>query len=50
MFMEGQITVKCDSEITNVSTWAANCLAIQNKRFKVSMSKIFGDVQELGFI
>ena len=48
MFMEGQITVKCDSEIVSVSTWANNSLVIQNKRFKVRMSKIFGDWQELG--
>ena len=46
--MEGQITVKCDSEIVSVSTCANNSLVIQNKRFKVSMSKIFGDWQELG--
>ena len=43
MFIEGQITTRCDSQITNFSTWANNSLVIQNKRFNVSMSKIFGD-------
>ena len=50
MLMEWQIEVKCESEITNDSTWAKNWLVIQTKRFEVSISNIFGDGYELGFI